>query len=296
MNRHDDPVDYDSPRAIPTLLTEQGIALKKRWGQNFMVNRGARERIVELLSPGSDETVWEVGPGLGAMTVLLSPRAARLILFEIDWALIRILQERFSADRRVTIVPGDAVTTWRQVYAQNGLPAALFGNLPYSSAAMLVGSLLESGVVPGRMVFTVQREVARRMQAAAGSPDYSGFSALCQAYCSVRVAGDLQPGSFFPPPEVVSTIVMFDRLRSVGVRDPSLHAKLVRAAFASRRKTLQNNLFSSSIAKERGKEALRTACESAQVDLSDRAERISPRAFVELSNALSRLSRNGPAQ
>lgn len=289
-----EPIDYDSPRAISGVLAEHGIALKKRWGQNFMVNRGARKRIVELLSPQQTEVVWEIGPGLGAMTALLVPKAGRIVLFEIDWALVRILQERFSEDRRVRIVAGDALATWRQVSEEEGVPAALFGNLPYRSAAMLVGSLLENGAVPGRMVFTVQKEVALRMQAGAGSPNYSGFSALCQAYCSVRTAGDLQPGSFFPAPEVVSTVVMLHRLPTFEVADPSFHAKLIRAAFASRRKTLQNNLFASGIAKELGKEALRAACSSARVDLADRAEQVSPRAFVELANALSGVRRERP--
>ncbi|HUX12063.1 MAG TPA: rRNA adenine N-6-methyltransferase family protein, partial [Spirochaetia bacterium] len=88
----DDPLDFDSPRAISAFLAERSIALKKRWGQNFMVNRAAREKIVSLLHPQQDETVWEVGPGLGAMTALLAPRVGRLILFEIDWALIRHLE------------------------------------------------------------------------------------------------------------------------------------------------------------------------------------------------------------
>ncbi len=282
-----EPLDFDSPRAISAFLAERNIALKKRWGQNFMVNRAAREKIVNLLQPQQDETVWEVGPGLGAMTTLLAPRAGRLVLFEIDWALVHHLESVFAGNSRVRIQAGDVMTTWKKVSAEEGLPAALFGNLPYRSAAVLIGSLLESGLVPNRLVFTVQKEVAGRMAAQTGTANYSGYSVLCQAHCRVRPSGDLAPGAFYPAPEVNSTIVILEKIADRRVVDPALFAGLVRAAFSSRRKKLQNNLLASELARERGEKMIREACISAGVDLSDRAERVSPEKFVALANAIA---------
>ncbi|HUX13550.1 MAG TPA: rRNA adenine N-6-methyltransferase family protein, partial [Spirochaetia bacterium] len=137
------------------------------------------------------------------------------------------------------------------------------------------------------LVFTVQKEVASRMCAHAGSASYSGYSVLCQAHCRVRPSGDLAPGVFYPAPEVNSTIVVLERIDGNPVVDAALFAGLVRAAFSSRRKTLQNNLLSSELARERGTELLREACASTGVDLSERAERVPPEKFVALANAIA---------
>lgn len=280
----DDPIDFDSQRSIIAYLQEHSIALKKRWGQNFMVNRSARERIVAVLDPKSSETVWEVGPGLGAMTVELAARAGSLRLFEIDWGLIRHLQAVFAARQNVRIIAGDVLNTWFEVFRSEGAPDALFGNLPYRSAAMLIGSMLEKGVVPGRMVFTVQKEVAARMAAHPGTEDYSGFSVLCQAHCTVEVVGELQPGSFFPAPEVVSSIVRLQR-RSIGRphADPERFALLVRSAFAARRKTIGNNLGASVFGRQIGKQELLRILTDEGIPPGERAERLSADTFAALA-------------
>ena len=290
----EDPIDFDSPRSITAYLHEHNIALKKRWGQNFMVNRSARERIVAVLDPKASETVWEVGPGLGAMTGELASRAGLLRLFEIDWGLIRHLQAIFPAGRNVQIVTGDVLDTWYEVYRTEGAPDALFGNLPYRSAAMLIGSMLEKGVVPGRMVFTVQKEVAARMAARPGTDDYSGFSVLCQAHCTVEVVGELQPGSFFPAPEVVSSIVRLVHRVDVNPQpDPERFALLVRSAFAARRKTIGNNLGASVFGREIGKQELLRVLTDEGISPGERAERLSPEMFAALA---LRLRQAGSAQ
>jgi 16S rRNA (adenine1518-N6/adenine1519-N6)-dimethyltransferase len=288
MQTTNEPIDYDSPRQIVGYLQSRGLALKKRWGQNFMISRGARERIVELLDPNEEETVWEIGPGLGAMTVQLAPRVKNLILFEIDWGLIRHLEELFAANDHVHIYPGDVLETWREAYRVEGLPAALFGNLPYRSAAILLGSLLENGVVPPRMVFTVQREVAARLGARPGTKDYSGMSVLCQSHCRVEAAGDLKPGAFFPPPEVVSSVVrLMRREDAAGIERPEQLAKLVRVCFAARRKTILNNLSSSPFAQDPGLESVRAALAEHNVPPGERAERLPPETFIALARSLS---------
>ncbi|HET6486726.1 MAG TPA: rRNA adenine N-6-methyltransferase family protein, partial [Spirochaetia bacterium] len=85
----------NSPAEISTLLSVLGLTLKKRWGQNFLVNPGARERLVSLLQPSARELVWEIGAGLGSMTELLLPKVDRLVAFEVDWGLCRYLEDRF---------------------------------------------------------------------------------------------------------------------------------------------------------------------------------------------------------
>lgn len=204
-------LNYDSPRELREFLERRGIALKKRWGQNFMVSRAARERLVSLLAPVQGERVWEIGPGLGSMTELLVARGASLLLFEVDWAFVHYLAARFSDREKVDIVAGDFLKTWRDHASPDGLPDAVFGNLPYRAAATIIGDLLEKGAAPSRMVVTVQKEVALRMAARASTPEYSGFSVLCQAFCVTKYEGALAPGAFYPPPAVQSAAVTLER-------------------------------------------------------------------------------------
>ncbi len=200
-------MNHDSPSDIRILLQERGLALKKRWGQNFLVNRGARERLLMLLDPGAGETIWEIGPGLGAMTAELLERARLVVAFEVDRGLCRFLEESFSHRPSFILVPGDFLQTWRVTASARSLPDRVIGNLPYSSASIMIAALIEGSVRPRTMIFTVQRELAERMASPPGRKSYSSFSVLCQASCRVLHRGDLKPGSFYPAPDVVSSVV-----------------------------------------------------------------------------------------
>jgi 16S rRNA (adenine1518-N6/adenine1519-N6)-dimethyltransferase len=278
-------VNPDSPAEIRALLTERGLALKKRWGQNFLVNRGARERLVGLLDPGPEETVWEIGPGLGSMTGPLLPRVRHLVAFEVDRGLCRYLEEAFGSVPSFTLVPGDFMDTWKES-ASRGHPQAILGNLPYRSASLMIADLVQEGMRPRCLVFTVQKELADRMAASPGGKDYSSFSVLCQSSFHVTARGDLKPGSFYPVPEVVSSIIEL-RPRDdapVGAALSMLNV-LARGLFSSRRKTLRNNL--DSLAGTVETEAALAALEGQGVDPGDRAERLSPETFVRLARALA---------
>jgi 16S rRNA (adenine1518-N6/adenine1519-N6)-dimethyltransferase len=237
-------MNYDSQTAILHVLHEQGIALKKRWGQNFLINRGAREKIAGLVAAAAHETVWEIGPGLGALTVLLLPAAGRLIVFEIDRGLVRWLTQEFAGLDRFTLCQGDVLKTWPLAFKNYGMPHTVCGNLPYNSASAIILSFIMQDFLPSRMVFTVQRELALRMAATPGSKNYSGFSVLCRSMFAVESAGELKPGSFFPQPDVVSSIIALTpnpRLR--GGRERDWFFRLVKTGFASRRKTFKNNIL-----------------------------------------------------
>ncbi|MCE1196917.1 ribosomal RNA small subunit methyltransferase A, partial [bacterium] len=159
-------IAYDSPAAIRTFLEAEGLAMSKRFGQNFLVDRNARERLcaaVESASgTGEPRHVWEIGPGIGSITSLLLEKGHRVTAFEIDHGFARILRDLFGDNPRFTLVEGDVLKTWEGQLAV-GLPDIVFGNLPYNVALAIVGDLLESGRVPARMVFTVQKEAAQRI-------------------------------------------------------------------------------------------------------------------------------------
>jgi 16S rRNA (adenine1518-N6/adenine1519-N6)-dimethyltransferase len=281
-------VNYDSPRDIERALRQLGIGLKKRWGQNFLINRGLREKIVDILAPQAGELLWEIGPGLGALTDLLARLPSSLILFEIDWKIIGYLTDLFETSPAVEIVPGDVLKTWKKTQDRRGTPDRIVGNLPYNSATAIVASFCEANLLPKRAVFTVQKELAQRMIDPPGSKNYSAFSILCRSTYDIRRHGDISAGSFYPAPQVVSSIVELQpRTREPLPNDRRLFSALVRACFSSRRKTLRNNIFSSPYLKGFDIEGIEQAALQAGFDISRRGEVYSPDDFIRLSNRLS---------
>lgn len=224
--------------------------MTKKFGQNFLTDRGARERLAAAVQAAPGDLVWEIGPGVGAETALLLDSGAMVRAFEIDHGFARILTRVFGDTPGFSLVEGDFLKTWPDIasgrLAVEGkpeMPDRIFGNLPYNVAAVIVASLLEADMIPPRMVFTVQKEAAVRMAAKPGSKDYSAFSVLCTSACDVKLLFDLGAFSFWPRPRVTSTVVLMSpKSKPLGIADRRAFSRFVRSVFASRRKTLRNNL------------------------------------------------------
>jgi 16S rRNA (adenine1518-N6/adenine1519-N6)-dimethyltransferase len=267
-------INYDAPASLKAFLDEHGLSMKKRFGQNFLINPTARRRLIDALSIEPEDEVWEIGPGLGAMTAELLERGASVKTFEIDAGFIRVLQDFFGGHPRFSLIPGDALKTWRTA----GTGAYLLGNLPYTIAARLLGVLIEENRLFTRMVVTVQREVAQRMSALPGSKDYSSFSVLCASAYRVTPLMVLKGSSFYPVPHVDSQGVRLDlNKRSY----PACFHKVVRRLFTSRRKTLKNNLRCFTDAPE---DVLRQC----SIASDRRAETLALEEFIALAEALDR--------
>ncbi len=281
-------MNYDSPAQIRAELAGRGLTLKKRWGQNFLVNRGARQSLIELLDPTKGDRVWEIGPGLGAMTELVLDRGARCVAFEIDRGLCRYLEETFGHRAGFSLVPGDFVKTWRQARKAHGDADLLLGNLPYRSASLMVSDIVEGGLRPRRCVLTVQREAAQRISSPPGTKAYSSFTVLCQAAFAVRTRGDLLPGSFYPVPEVTSTIIELSPWEDAP-EGPVLEIlqALARGLFAARRKTVRNNLSTVRLPAGVPTSWAAEELEKAGVEPGARAESLPPRLFVRVARALA---------
>lgn len=267
--------------------------MSKKFGQNFLVNRRSRERIHEELMGGKNplaagEGVWEIGPGVGAMTAHALEAGLALTAFEIDHGFARLLTRVYGAEPRFRLVAGDFLKTWKPELAASGAPAAIFGNLPYNVANAIVAELLEGGLVPRRLVFTVQKEAALRMAAKPGSKDYSAFSVLCTSVCKVRIAFDLGASSFWPAPNVTSSVVVLEpRPEPLGAGDRKGFSAFVRAGFATRRKTLKNNLKAWGRAEGPVQEAL--AVLGIREDV--RAEALRPEELLAVYEALRAVER-----
>lgn len=245
-------IQYDSPAAIKTFLETRGLATSKRFGQNFLVDPNEREKLYAALGLSSPAHVWEIGPGIGAMTALILERGHRLTAFEIDYGFSRVLRELFGENRRFRLIEGDFLKTWKT--ARGGGPPQgdalwseppdiIFGNLPYSAALAIIADLLERGGTPPRMVFTVQKEAALRIAARPGTKDYSAVSVLCSSVCRPKILYDIGASAFWPQPRVLSSVVALEaRADPIAAADRAGFSRFVRGAFASRRKTLSNNL------------------------------------------------------
>lgn len=279
--------DYNSPSALKDFMEKSGMAMQKKFGQNFLVNEQARIKLIDALDIEEGTKVWEVGPGLGSMTSEILKRGADLTVFEIDRGFINFLHSFFAdyeEKGRFRIIEGDVLKNWQKAVSEYGEPERFFGNLPYNIAATLIADTIEKGVRFERAVFTVQKEVALRACAKCGSEDYSSFSLLCQWAYDLTPLMELSGGCFWPRPNVDSkAFAMQKKEEFPGCKDPSMFVKVQRALFSSRRKNLRNNLTNFLHNGDMAENALK----SAGIESSLRAEVLPAEKILLLSDILT---------
>jgi 16S rRNA (adenine1518-N6/adenine1519-N6)-dimethyltransferase len=253
---------------------------------------------VDLLDFQQRPLVWEIGPGLGAMTVMMKEEAGRLLLFEIDRGFIRFLNSVFHDDPQVRIIPGDVIKTWKDTVPSEGEPDLIFGNLPYRSASGILLDFLLARLNPKKMVFTVQKEVAQRMTAVTGSKSYSSFSVLCSLAWNVRVVTHLSSSVFYPAPEVSSSIIeIVPDYGRTSTSEWKQFTEFNKKLFSSRRKTLRNNL--SALIKNQFRQdpgfvkSLQMRVEKSGFLLSKRAEELPPADLLRLFRIVSAALQSG---
>ena len=278
--------DYNSPLALKAFLDENGMAMQKKFGQNFLVNADARKKIIDSLDIDENSTVWEVGPGLGSMTDEILGRGAKLTAFEIDHGfarLVRLFFENYSEKGKFELVEGDVLKTWKKYSDENGVAQRFFGNLPYNVAATIIADTINEGVRFDKAVVTIQKEVAQRMTAKEGTENYSSFSVLCQWAYNVKNIVDLAGGNFWPVPNVASRAVLMTKREDFPrCKNPKLFMKMLRQLFSSRRKTVRNNMLALA-----DNEKTDQALEKAGIKGSVRAEDLSVDMLLKLSDALN---------
>ena len=265
-------------------LEAQGISLKKRFGQNFLIDAAVRRRIAETIMAemaareSAAGEVWEVGPGLGALTEELLLREVKLRLFEIDRGIIRHLRDRYGD--KLPIVEGDFIKTFPEYVAAVAddaapCPRAIVGNLPYHSASAMIADIVESAIPVPCMVFLVQTELAQRLGAVPGTKDYSALTVLVQSHFTVEQRFAVPAGAFYPRPRVGSSVVVMAQQAERPRKDLTGEtSRIARQAFSQRRKTLRNTL--------RDEVALLDAL---GIDPGKRPEELSPAQFRSLAAA-----------
>jgi 16S rRNA (adenine1518-N6/adenine1519-N6)-dimethyltransferase len=260
-------------------MSESAHQAKKRFGQNFLHDPQVIARIVRTIHPQAGETVVEIGPGLGALTVPLLEKLGELQVVEIDRDVIPRLREICGDAPGLTITQADALSVDYRRFFIAGHRLRLVGNLPYNISTPLLFHLLTFSDVIDDMHFMLQKEVVERMCANAGDDAYGRLSVALAARCEVAHLFNVGPGAFSPPPKVDSAIVRLKpRAPDFAIDDLALFDRVVAQAFSQRRKTLSNALKGVC-----GIERIRAA----GIDPGARAERLHARDFARLANGLA---------
>ena len=217
---------------------------KRRFGQNFLVDRNIADRIINSFAPQPNETIVEIGPGEGALTSRLIEKAGRVVAIEFDRDLVPRLLERFAEAANLKLIEADALTTDFCAAIEPAISARVVANLPYNIATAILQRLIEQRGCISEMTLMMQREVVDRITAEAGSSERGFLSVFVEAYCEAEKLFDVPPQAFRPAPKVWSTVVRL-RVRpriAAYVKDEKLLWQIVSAGFAQRRKTILNNL------------------------------------------------------
>jgi 16S rRNA (adenine1518-N6/adenine1519-N6)-dimethyltransferase len=235
---------------IPELLRKHGLRPDKRLGQNFLMDTAALERIVESAGVVENDTVLEIGPGLGSLTRYLAVAARQVVAVELDARLLPVLAQVLSPYPNVRVVEGDIlglnpvdlIAPGNHSSAQPVQTYRVVANIPYYITSSLIRHLLEADIRPICMVLTVQQEVGERICAVPGEMNLLALSV--QVYGRPRIATNIPAGSFYPAPKVDSAVVRVDLYSQPMIPAPWLDFffQLAKAGFSQKRKTLRNSL------------------------------------------------------
>lgn len=277
-------------RAIRALLERHGFRFSRSMGQNFLIRSWVPEKIAESAGIDRETGVLEIGPGIGCLTKQLADRAGKVLSVELDRSLEPVLEETLSGCGNVEILFGDVLRQDLRALAAErlgGLRPVVCANLPYNITSPVISALLKAGCFES-LTLMVQKEPARRICASAGEADYSAFSIFVQWHAAASLLFDVPADCFLPQPKVTSSVIRLERRAQppCPVADEALLFRVVRAAFAQRRKTLVNALAASF--GELGKQELAECVAACGAEEKVRGEELSIREYCLISDEISR--------
>jgi 16S rRNA (adenine1518-N6/adenine1519-N6)-dimethyltransferase len=267
-------------------LGKAGIRPKQSLGQNFCIDQNVLRNFAYETNLTSDEWAIEIGPGTGALTEHLAKTGCLLDTIEIDERLEDTLREKFGDNERIHLNFGNAIKVAPKLLRESDRPAVMVGNLPYHLSSPLLIMFLENQKQISRAYITMQLELAERLVAPHGNKTYGSLSVRVQAASCPRIVFKISPNCFFPVPKVTSALVEIDfsEVPKFKPDNEAVFKRVVRAAFAQRRKQLQNCLRALCDV-----EMVRQALETAGIALTARAESVDVEGFVRLSNVFAKL-------
>ena len=281
-----------NPKNTIEVLQKYNFNFQKKFGQNFLINTGILEDIIEAAEITKDDFVLEIGPGIGTMTQYLCESARDVVAVDIDKNLIPILEDTLSAYDNVEVLNDDILKVDIKTLAEErnaGKPIKVVANLPYYITTPIIMGLFESHVPIDSITIMVQKEVADRMQEGPGSKEYGALSLAVQYYAHPEIVVNVPPSCFMPQPKVGSAVIRLTRHPQppVDVENESLMFQIIRASFNQRRKTLANGL-NNFPGLNLSKETIQKCIEELGVPVTVRGEALSLEQFARLSNIIGK--------
>lgn len=267
-----------SPKEVRALLEKLGHRPNKGLGQNYLIDANILDIIADTAQIQSDESVLEIGPGLGALTERIIPKAASVTCIEKDPTMASYLRSRFSD---FTLIEADALDVDLEALLAGGI-TKLAANLPYSVASRLMVDLAECAHRPMLMSLTIQKEVADRLTSPPGDKHYGVLTVLTGAFYENRLVKKISPTCFLPPPKVWSAVVKMER-RTVPVVSDAVYPmfkKWVKLCFSQRRKQM------GTILRKAGLESVDVLLADAGIEHTERPERIEIERWARLAERL----------
>lgn len=265
---------------VGRITSQYNFKMAKALGQNFLTDESVMEAIVDGLGTTKDDTVVEIGPGVGVLTGLAADRCGKLVAIELDDRLIPILHENLAGYFNVEIVHGDVLKTDLKQFSDNPV---ILGNLPYYITTPILMKFIEEDVPLKAAVFMIQKEVAEKLVAAPGKQNYGVLAVIMQQFFDISYVVEVPPEAFLPAPKVTSQVVRLvpSEERRMALSDKAQFIVLVKKAFSQRRKTLGNSLIGW---KGMDKAAVAAWLSENGIDPQRRPETLTPEEFTKLSN------------
>ena len=279
-----------NPKNTIAVLQKYQFNFQKKFGQNFLIDTGILEEIIEAANITKDDFVLEIGPGIGTMTQYLCEAARTVVAVEIDTNLIPILKDTLCEYDNVEVLNEDILKVDIAKLAEEkngGKPIKVVANLPYYITTPIIMGLFESHVPIDSITIMVQKEVADRMKEGPGSKENGALSLAVQYYAKPEIVVQVPPSCFMPQPKVGSAVIRLTRHEQppVTVQSEKLLFQVIRASFNQRRKTLANGLANYG-AFGLPKEQLQECIEALGVPGNIRGEALSLEQFAQLSNII----------
>lgn len=265
---------------IKTVLAECGFGFKKQLGQNFITDKNLLSSIVAASGVGESDTVIEVGCGAGTLTRALAEKVKKVVAFEVDKSLQPVLAVTLSGLDNAEVVFRDFLKVDLKQFEEGLDGYFVVANLPYYVTTPLIMKFIEEGEKCRGLSVMVQEEVAQRLCARAGTPEYGAITAMIALRAECEIVKKVPRTLFYPRPNVDSAVVKFTFGKGIEVADREKYKKTVHAAFSSRRKTLENNLVNCFGLTRASVQEILSEC---GIDLKARGETLSPQQFAQLA-------------
>lgn len=270
------------PSELRQFLDSLGVRARKSLSQNFLIDGNILRKIVAAAGVTADDLVIEIGPGPGALTEFLLQTGARVIAIEKDRVFAKALQRLDPGEERLRIFEADALDFDLSPLFGISSSIKVVANLPYQLTSPLLGKLVPLGPSVKSLTLMVQKEVAERITARAGTQDYSSLSIFIELYANARLMFTVEPTCFYPRPNVRSAVVHLDLHPPPTNLDSASFIRFIRTAFGKRRKTLRSSLRSLFTV-----EAIRAALQALGLGEDTRPETLSLDQFIQLFLSLT---------